>query len=90
MNDTPQEAAARRQSRERHTPYDPSYAGPQPGRQVYSRHVPEAVARWLMQHVETNRVGGKVTCEVCHLTYDEHHEVYPTFHLLCDGTLGKT
>lgn len=69
---------------------DDQHNAPDPPRGVHSRHVPLSVAKWIMDHVKCVRVGGSVLCEECGREYYSHPEVYPSFHLLCDGKLGKT
>lgn len=57
---------------------------------VRGRHIPDEVTQWLMkQHALIVRVSGDVVCE-CGRTYNDHAEFMPTFHLLCDGRIGKT
>ena len=61
---------------------------------VRSRHVPEAVAKWVLDQVgagrlELRRAAGDTVCAICKLEYRDHPEVQSTFVLLCDGQIGK-
>lgn len=47
--------------------------------------------RYATPLAEFSRVDGGVLCSDCGIAFVEHPEVgWPTFHLLCDGTVVKT
>jgi hypothetical protein len=61
-------------------------------RAVRARHVPEPIARWILEWYDANafmRADGNVRCEKCGREYRDHPEILSTFVLLCDGQIGK-
>ena len=56
---------------------------------IRPRHVPEKVARWIVEHNKVDRVSGGWVCD-CGEEARFHPEVIATFVLLCDGRVGKT
>jgi len=65
------------------------------GFQIMTRKVADAMATPLKQLVldgKYERAGGDVECETCRLRYFEHPQIpdFPTFHLICSGSVVKT
>jgi hypothetical protein len=48
------------------------------------------ILAWIAERHDTVRVSGDVACQTCGKTYYQHVSVSGTFHLLCDGRIGKT
>lgn len=62
------------------------------GYQIMTRCLGAALNASLPESLRdsTIRVSGEAICSKCSLEYRKHPEVFPTFHLGCDGVLLKT